>query len=206
MRAIHPTFEPKGRAQRPHPSGSFFSRHRPHTIVRSISSRAIFCGRTCFHLLLFGAKPVAWQRAQLAFASPENVQCRSVFIHILRVLVRRFPVARPPTSNPFLTHGTVESLAKLCPVSSSVLLKGRDRGRLQSVLRALRQPLSLADDRAPQFRFSSCSSGSSRWPVAQTSVVPGNRCLGSSHTRPLWPACRPALWSQSPCWSWPLCD
>src|SRR5207249_11958748 len=39
----------------------------------------------------------------------------------------------------------------------------------------------------------------------QTSVFPGNRCRRPLHARPLWPACRPALWSRSHCWSWLLC-
>jgi hypothetical protein len=42
-------------------------------------------------------------------AGPENVQCRSVFIQFQRVVVRQPRL----TSNPFLTHGTVESPLKV---------------------------------------------------------------------------------------------
>jgi hypothetical protein len=45
-------------------------------------------------------------------AGPENIQCRSVFIQLIRVLVSSFSSHQVPTSNPFLTHGTVESPAK----------------------------------------------------------------------------------------------
>jgi hypothetical protein len=48
-----------------------------------------------------------------AWAGPENVQCRSVFIQLIRAVVSPAPVARPLAANPFLTHGTVESPAKL---------------------------------------------------------------------------------------------
>src|SRR6266481_3134709 len=51
--------------------------------------------------------------AHPASAGPENVQCRSVFIQFLRVLVSSGSLSEVRMSNPFLTHGTVESPAKL---------------------------------------------------------------------------------------------
>src|SRR5439155_14863121 len=49
-------------------------------------------------------------RAHLAAAGPENVQCRAVFIQFLRTLVSQ---SRRTESNPWLTHDTVEALQKL---------------------------------------------------------------------------------------------
>jgi hypothetical protein len=51
--------------------------------------------------------------AHPAFAGPENVQCRSVFIQLIRALVPPAPFIQAPAANPFLTHGTVESPAKV---------------------------------------------------------------------------------------------
>jgi len=64
-------------------------------------------------------QPCCWQAA-VALASrpprmlsgPENVQCRAVFIQYQRAVVPKAAAALPG-SNPLLTHGTVESLAKL---------------------------------------------------------------------------------------------
>ena len=60
--------------------------------------------------------------------------------------------SKPPASNPLLTHGTVESPAKHFLKQFHCPLK-EECGRLQSVLRALRQPLSLAGGRAPKLEF-----------------------------------------------------
>ncbi len=46
------------------------------------------------------------------FRDPENLQCRAVFIQYQRAVVLRQRSALPE-SNPLLTHGTVESPAKL---------------------------------------------------------------------------------------------
>src|SRR6266478_3769547 len=66
-----------------------------------------------FWVFVFSCLSCDGQRAHPATAGPENVQCRSVFIQLIRVVVSSAPVARLPPSNPFLTHGTVESPAKL---------------------------------------------------------------------------------------------
>jgi hypothetical protein len=50
--------------------------------------------------------------AHPASAGPENVQCRSVFIQFVRALVPQH-LCQATASNPFVTHGTVESPAKL---------------------------------------------------------------------------------------------
>ena len=71
-----------------------------------------------FWVFVFSCLSCDGQRAHPATAGPENVQCRSVFIQLIRVVVSSAPVARLPPSNPFLTHGTVESPAKLFSGSS----------------------------------------------------------------------------------------
>jgi hypothetical protein len=55
--------------------------------------------------------------AHPAAAGPENVQYRSVFIHFVKKCGSSALVSKP-APNPFLTHGTVESPAKLFPSSS----------------------------------------------------------------------------------------
>jgi len=72
----------------------------------------------CSHLLRRGpGSGPGVPRAQLATASPENFQCRSVFIHFVKSSGSSAPspLARkcwPTASNPLLTHGTVESPVK----------------------------------------------------------------------------------------------
>src|SRR5438046_2488297 len=72
------------------------------------------CCRCLFHLPLL-------LRSQPWFSKPRpsrfgETRKRSVPVrvhsHSKELWFRRFPVARSPTSNPFLTHGTVESPAK----------------------------------------------------------------------------------------------
>src|ERR1051326_864832 len=76
---------------------------------RSVLLFVLVC-MICFHLpATLKACGLARGRAQLALASPENVQCRAVFIQFVRALVSP---AQGPASNPFLTHGPVESPAK----------------------------------------------------------------------------------------------
>jgi hypothetical protein len=59
---------------------------------------------------------------------PENVPCRAVFIQLQRAVVPKAPV-RLPGSNPFLTHGTVES-----PTNFSLTVFQRtENRRFQSV-------------------------------------------------------------------------
>src|SRR5437016_1228047 len=93
--------------------------------------------------LLYGAYCVCvaftCRCAQLALASPENVQCRSVFIQFLRALVS--PVACCQVSNvqPVFDsrHGRIA--CKIPSKQFTAFLTERDR--LQSGLRALHQPL-----------------------------------------------------------------
>jgi hypothetical protein len=67
----------------------------------------------CFHLPAPGREVIdSAARAHPASAGPENVQCRSVFIQF-KELWFVSPGRPAPASNPFLTHGTVESPAKL---------------------------------------------------------------------------------------------
>jgi hypothetical protein len=67
----------------------------------------------CFHLLALGGEVSdSVASAHPASAGPENVQCRSVFIQF-KELWFVSPGRPAPASNPFLTHGTVESPAKL---------------------------------------------------------------------------------------------
>src|SRR4051794_16398976 len=49
------------------------------------------------------------------------------------------------------------------------------------------------------------SSSSLWWLVPETSGSGHSRTFRPSRARPLWPACTPAPWSRSLCWSWPLC-
>jgi hypothetical protein len=65
--------------------------------------------------------------------------------------------------------------------------------------RALHQPLSLAEKHAPKSWFISPA------PVVRTCAWHRSRFPGSSGARLPWPACKPALWSQSLCWFWLPC-
>src|SRR5438876_5110779 len=97
-----------------------------------------------------------------------------------------------PASNPLLTHGTVQSPAK------------RFLKQFHCVEGGVRPPPISPEGFAP--------TPSSGWrprsqiynfipllPVAPIFVWRRNRFPGPSDARPPWPACRPALWSQSPC-------
>jgi hypothetical protein len=67
----------------------------------------------CFHLPAPGREVIdSAACAHPASAGPENVQCRSVFIQFKRALVHQ-PRCQVLASNTCLTHGTVESPAKL---------------------------------------------------------------------------------------------
>jgi hypothetical protein len=67
----------------------------------------------CFHLLAPGREVIdSAARAHPASAGPENVQCRSVFIQF-KELWFTSPRCQVLASNTCLTHGTVESPAKL---------------------------------------------------------------------------------------------
>jgi hypothetical protein len=72
-----------------------------------------------FWVFVFSCLSCDGQRAHPATAGPETVQCRSVFIQLIRVVGSSAPVARRPPSNPFLTHVTVKSPAKLLSGSST---------------------------------------------------------------------------------------
>ncbi len=94
--AFNLNFEPKGAGQTSPTSlrlgfswSSFFTRAAP----KGQAARA----------LLLRPTPV--------FRDPENFQCRAAFIQHQESLVSR-QLYRLPRSNPFLTHGTVESPAK----------------------------------------------------------------------------------------------
>jgi hypothetical protein len=66
----------------------------------------------CFHLPAPGREVIdSTAGAHPASAGPENVQCRSVFIQF-KELWFASPCRQAPASNPYLTHGTVESPAK----------------------------------------------------------------------------------------------
>jgi hypothetical protein len=58
-----------------------------------------------------------------------------------------------PAANPFLTHGTVESPAKLFLKQSQCVVKWRSASLSNQFNRALRQPLSMAEVRTPKFKF-----------------------------------------------------
>jgi len=108
---------------------------------------------------------------------------------VLRVLAWPGPVARPPASNPFLTHGTVESPAKLHGSNrSSGCPQGAPPPPISSP--GSSQPLSLAGGGTPKLTFS-------QWPAAVRRRA-GDRIPlpPSSRARPPWPACTPAPWSR----------
>jgi hypothetical protein len=86
--------------------------------------------------------------AQLASASPENVQCRSVFIQLWRALVSLACASVQPVFDSRL--GRIA-----CKMFSAVSLHWLvERDRLQSTQKVLHQPLYLADGLAPKFKFS----------------------------------------------------
>ena len=98
------TFEPKRAGARPHPFrlfsvGTVRIPLRPGWVKCSpiiFFPDLVLC-LICFHLPALAPIPSSRTAAyaQLAFASPENVQCRSVFIQFVRVLVS--PALSPGT-------------------------------------------------------------------------------------------------------------
>ena len=108
----------------------------------------------CFHLLAPSREVIdSAACAHPASAGPENVQCRSAFIQFKRALVRQ-PRSPGAGVQPVFDsrHGRIACKTSLPAVP--LRCKVTECGRLQSVPRAQSQPLSLADGRAPKFKFS----------------------------------------------------
>lgn len=125
---------------------------------------------------------------------PENVQCRAVFIQYQRAVVPQAATTLP-RSNPFPTHGTVESPAKLF---LSRLLKNRE----------LPLPIKPWGSKSNPFHWLAATLTnliSSSTPVPETSAWGRSRFSWPSCARRPWPACMPMLWSPPPCWSWLSC-
>ena len=74
-------------------------------------------------------------------------------------------------------HGRIACKTFLQAVPLSLLI-GQERGRLQSVLRAQSQPLSLAGDRTPKFRFSFRARCLSEHPLGIVICAFGHRMPG----------------------------
>ena len=116
----------------PAPSGSVFLGHL-------FSNQKVPCAQVA-------STPV---RRPSRFAGPENFQCRAAFIQNQRGPVPS-PVL-PARSNPFVTHGTVESPAK-CLLSRSKLRRTATTNQSGGI--AI-QPFQRARDGSQIHRFSS---------------------------------------------------
>src|SRR5258706_652290 len=107
----------------------------------------------CFHLPAPGCRAIHFSRLRPSRFSGTRKRSVPVRVHsVPKSFGFTSHACAWPASNPFLTHGTVESPAKLLPLQ--ITAKVTECDRLQSVLRAVRQPLSLAGGRAPKFKFS----------------------------------------------------
>jgi hypothetical protein len=160
VRALHPHLNRKGGRKRHTPPARCFCRHRPNTrCVRTsrgalIAPFLLFKCMTCFHLPTPGCRAIHFSRLRPSRFSGTRKRSVPVRVHsVPKSFGFTSHACAWPASNPFLTHGTVESPAKLLPLQ--ITAKVTECDRLQSVLRALRQPFHLAGrSRSKSFRFS----------------------------------------------------
>ena len=96
----------------------------------------------CFHLPAPGREITdSAACAHPAFAGPENVQCRSVFIQLVRTLVHQPPLPGAGVQHLLDSrHGRI-ACKPISSNSSTAVLKLAERSHLQSVLRARGQHL-----------------------------------------------------------------
>ena len=110
---------------------------------------------TCFHLPARGCR--ALRPSRLRPSRFCGTRKRSVPVRVHSVGKNFGFTGRAcalPASNPFLTHGTVESPAKLFPLTDPCVVKVMECDRLQSVQQSFAPTLSLAGGRTPKFKFS----------------------------------------------------
>src|SRR6266576_2744950 len=107
------------------------------------------------------------------------------------------------SSRTWLARGTVESLPNF--ILAICFFAERESDRVQSVNRAFANTVPWLPAAFPKsFMFAlwlgSLFAFRGRYEPDHT------WCSGSSYARPLWPICRPALWSPQSGWSAPSCD
>jgi len=129
--------------------------------------------------------------AQLRRRSPENLQCRAVFIQFDKN--HGWPRRRglQPVADSRSGRIALKALAPGAKVCRRAAVSNQFCG--------FDQPLRWLAATLPKF------TSPAGWPGRETSVWDRSRRRGPRRARRLWPVCRPAPWWQSPCRFWPLC-